>query len=155
MTGVTWPDTAQQDPPADHLYLSATWLLGRHPQLARLAERVPGVIDIGEDGAAVDLGVLAEAIAQQGQAHADWLEYRSKHQAPEDDRAYAVWEADGPQTAAGAEAVGRMSGSEQTRLRLLATFAGTRVALNVSDLQSLDAAAHELLADWCRAVLIA
>ncbi len=28
MSDMTWPDTAGQDPPADHLYLSATWLLG-------------------------------------------------------------------------------------------------------------------------------
>ncbi len=55
---MTWPDTLEQDPPADHLYLSATWLLGRYPQLARLVERVPGVVEIGEDGAGVDLGVL-------------------------------------------------------------------------------------------------
>ncbi len=56
MSDMTWPDTLEQDPPADHLYLSATWLLGRYPQLARLVERVPGVVEIGEDGAGVDLG---------------------------------------------------------------------------------------------------
>ena len=152
MSDMTWPDTLEQDPPADHLYLSATWLLGRYPQLARLVERVPGVVEIGEDGVGVDLGVLAEAITRQAQAHAEWLDYQSTHQPPEEEEAYTAWEADAPSTSAGAQAVNGMSGTERTWLRLLATFAATGVTLTVADLQSLDAAGHEFLADWCRAV---
>jgi len=153
MSDMTWPDTVGQDPPADHLYLSATWLLGRYPQLARLVERVPGVVEIGEDGAGVDVGVLAEAIVGQARAAAEWLEYRSKHQPPaEEGEAHIAWEAGGPPTSAGAEAVNAMSDTERTWLRLLATFAATGVTLTVADLQSLDAAGHEFLADWCSAV---
>jgi len=153
MSDMTWPDTVGQDPPADHLYLSATWLLGRYPQLARLVERVPGVVEIGEDGVGVDVGVLAEAIAGQARAAAEWLEYRSKHQPPEEEgEAYIAWEAGGPPTSAGAEAVNAMSHPERTWLRLLATFAATGVTLTVADLQSLDAVGHEFLADWCSAV---
>jgi len=150
---MNWPDTVGQDPPADHLYLSATWLLGRYPQLARLVERVPGVVEIGEDGVGVDVDVLAEAITGQARAAAEWSEYRSKHQPPEEEgEAYIAWEAGGPPTSPGAEAVKEMSGTERTWLRLLAAFAPTGVALTVAELQSLDAAGHEFLADWCRAV---
>ena len=153
MSDMTWPDTVGQDPPADHLYLSATWLLGRYPQLARLVERVPGVVEIGEDGVGVDVGVLAEAIAGQARSAAEWLEYRSTHQPPEEEgEAYIAWEAGGPPTSAGAEAVNAMSHPERTWLRLLATFAATGVTLTVADLQSLDAVGHEFLADWCSAV---
>ncbi len=153
MSDMTWPDTVGQDPPADHLYLSATWLLGRYPQLARLVERVPGVVEIGEDGVGVDVGVLAEAIVGQARGAAEWLEYRSKHQPPEEEgEAYIAWEAGGPPTSAGAEAVNAMSDTERTWLRLLATFAATGVTLTVADLQSLDAVGHEFLADWCSAV---
>jgi len=118
-----------------------------------LVERVPGVVEIGEDGVGVDVGVLAEAIAGQARAAAEWLEYRSKHQPPEEEgEAYIAWEAGGPPTSAGAEAVNAMSHPERTWLRLLATFAATGVTLTVADLQSLDAVGHEFLADWCRAV---
>jgi len=153
LSDMTWPDTVGQDPPADNLYLSATWLLGRYPQLARLVERVPGVVEIGEDGAGVDLGVLAEAITGQARADAEWLEYRSMHQPPEEEgEAYTAWEAGGPPTSAGAEAVQQMSGTERVWLRLLGAGAATGVTLTVAELQSLDAAGHEFLADWCRAV---
>ena len=44
-----WPSTRDVSPPTDHLYRSATWLLGRHPRLALLAARIRGVVAI-EDG---------------------------------------------------------------------------------------------------------
>ena len=31
-----WPAPGTYRPPTDHLYRSATWLLGRHPRLALL-----------------------------------------------------------------------------------------------------------------------
>jgi len=40
---MTWPDTVEQDPPGDHLYLSATWLLGQYPQFAVHRSGVGGV----------------------------------------------------------------------------------------------------------------
>jgi hypothetical protein len=42
-----------------------------------------------------------------------------------------------------------------TRLRLLAFFAGDRIALRAGDLYGLDSEGQELLADWCRAVYAA
>jgi hypothetical protein len=41
-----WPNARDEPPPTDHLYRSATWLLGRHPRLAQLAARIPGVVAI-------------------------------------------------------------------------------------------------------------
>jgi len=45
-----WPDTSGEEPPRDHPYRSATWLLGRHPRLAQLATRIDGVIYVDGDG---------------------------------------------------------------------------------------------------------
>ena len=39
-----WPDTSRVAPPAGGCYQAAVWLLGRHPDLARLAARIHGVI---------------------------------------------------------------------------------------------------------------
>jgi hypothetical protein len=151
MATVTWPDTRRDDPPTDHLYRSATWLLGRHPQLATLAERVPGVVNLDDDGPDIDLDALSDALVEHDAGTAAWTQYERRRPAPRDDSAYDAWVQAGPGTSPAATAVGQMSGSERTRLRLLAAFSSTRVPLRVADFGSLDDAGRRLLADWCQA----
>jgi hypothetical protein len=45
---LAWPDRRDDDPPRDHPYRAATWLLGRHPRLAHLAARIRSVIFVDE-----------------------------------------------------------------------------------------------------------
>ena len=58
-----WPNTRDVSPPTDHLYRSATWLLGRHPRLALLAARIRGVVVIEDGELAVDLDHLADVLS--------------------------------------------------------------------------------------------
>ena len=58
-----WPNTRDVSPPTDHLYRSATWLLGRHPRLALLAARIRGVVMVEDGELAVDLDHLADALS--------------------------------------------------------------------------------------------
>lgn len=148
---LTWPDTRDVEPPSDHLYRSATWLLGRHPQLAELVERVPGVLD-EEDGLFLDLDALANALVGLDTWHTAWAAYVRAHPAPAEDR-YDAFEEAGPQRTEQTRAVGAMSRTEQTRLRLLATFATGRVPFRASDLQGLDDNGQRLLVDWCAALV--
>lgn len=149
-----WGD-GRADPPADHYYASATWLLARHYQLAALAERA-GVVSDDADGLWLDLDGLAEALAALDAHRAAWAAYEHRHPAPHDDARYDAWEANGPQqTNARAQAIGPMSRTEVSRLRLLSFFATERVQLRVSDLAGFDAAGEKLLRDWTRAVLAA
>jgi hypothetical protein len=150
-----WPDTSGAEPPGDNPWRSAVWLLGRHPQLARIAARVPGVVSRDSDGDLdVDLEALAAALAALDASRAAWADYADRHPAPEEDREYDVWEAAGPQTPPTAQAIGVMSSGEVRMLRLLAVFSSaTRVPLNVGDTQGLDD--RRLIADWCRALLSA
>lgn len=62
---ISWPDTRHEPPPTDHLYRSAAWLLGRHPQVAALAARVPGIVSTDPEGPDVDLDALAEAFRER------------------------------------------------------------------------------------------
>ena len=155
LEALCWPDTADQPAPANHPYRSALWLLVRHSQLAVLAARVPGVTGPDDEGAAwpwLDLDALAEAICAHDAHCAAWADYERRRPAPRDEDAYDRWEAAGPSTTPAASAVGVMSGSERTRLRLLAMFSTVRVPLRASDVTSFDVAGQALLADWCEAV---
>lgn len=147
-----WPDTTRTAPPVDHPYASALWLLGRHHQLARLVERVPGVVEVDDDGPGIDLRALAEAILAHDADIAAWDAYERMWPAPRDDDAYELWRQQGPSTTPAAQAISVMSSSEQTRLRLLATWSTTRVPLRVRDFRSLDSHGAALLGDWCTAV---
>jgi hypothetical protein len=151
----TWPDTSDvPPPPADHLYRSATWLLGRHPKLAELVAWIPNIVtgSDDEDGPSLDLNALAEAIRRYD-AHVNaWADYNRQDPAPDDDTAYDRWVAAGPTTTPAARALTIMSSTERTRLRLLASFATTRVPITVADFGSFDPAGSTLLADWCHAV---
>jgi hypothetical protein len=149
---VGWPDTSGQEPPCGHCYRAAVWLLGRHEQLADLAARIPGVVSVDDDGPGIDLDALADAVCGYDTHTAACDEYQRRHRPPAGDHAYTRWQAAGPQATVAVHAVAVMSGSEQARLRLLATFAHIRVPLRVADFGSFDAEGSRLLADWCRAV---
>jgi hypothetical protein len=155
LEALCWPDTIGQAAPVNHPYRSALWLLGRHPQLTLLVARVPGVTGPDLEGDAwpwLDLDALADAICAYDAHSAAWADYERRRPAPRDEDAYDRWQAAGPSTTPAASAVGVMSGSERTRLRLLATFSAVRVPLRASDVTSFDAAGQTLLADWCEAV---
>lgn len=153
---LTWPPTPQRHlpPPSDHLYASALWLLGRYPRLVALVERVPGVISTEDDGAQwFELEDLADVLRALDAHRKAWRDYEERTWQPTDDDAYAAWEARGPRPDHPAvPALGVMSRTEVSRLRLLATFASGRVSLSVSDLGGFDAEGQDLIADWTRAV---
>jgi hypothetical protein len=149
---VVWPATGGAEPPRGHRYGAAVWLLGRHEQLADLAARIPGVITVDDDGPDVDLDALADAVCGYDTHTAACDQYQRRHDPPAGDHAYARWQAAGPQATPAVQAVAAMSGSEQARLRLLATFAAVRVGLQVGDFGSFDGEGSRLLADWCQAV---
>jgi hypothetical protein len=152
------PAAARDTPPSDHLYASAVWLARRHPTLLQLADRA-GVLVEDEDGDVVlQLDELADALNALDQYFAAWADYERRHYLPQSatDAQFSAWEAAGPQhTDPRAPAIGPMSRTEVTRLRLLAFFAGDRIALRAGDLYGLDDSGQSLLADWCRAVLAA
>jgi len=88
-----WPDTSGDEPPADDLYRSATWLLGRHPQLAELAARVPGIVEAADDGLGVELEALAAALVDHDAGVTAWAAYERAHRrAPDDDARYVAWQ---------------------------------------------------------------
>jgi hypothetical protein len=158
MPVLSWPParTHDVDPPADHYYASALWLLGRHPRLVQLVERVPYVISTDQDGAWFELDKLSEALTALDVYLAAWRDYRGRTWEPNDDAAYARWEAAGPQLDnEAAAAIAPMSRTEVSRLRLLATFAPDPVLFRVSDLAGFDADGQELIRDWARALLAA
>jgi hypothetical protein len=143
-------------PPKNHLYASATWLLGRHPVLADLAQRIPGAVVGNEDGPYIDLDLLAAAISSVEEDAQAWRAYESSHPAPESDEdpgRYQDWCDAGPQRSRATAAFMVMSPSEQSRLRLLAAFGGRmRVPFSVGDLYGFDDAGRRLIQDWCLAV---
>lgn len=149
MSTVTWPDTRHTEPPADHLYASATWLLGRHPTLGALAQRVPGVVTVDSDGPGIDLERLAGALGERDELGAAWKDYRLSTPEPEDEAAAERWEAAGPPLGGPASrALAVMSRTEVSRLRLLATLADTaRSPFKVGDLYGFDEDGQALVRD--------
>lgn len=155
MTAPSWPDTLQQQPPVDHPYRCATWLIGRYPRLARLAERIRGVVEIADGALFVDLDHLAAVIAAVPAYEEAWDSYERAHSAPQDENDWYRWQDSGPK----ADAIVRglsdflvMSSGEVASLRLLVTLANERTPFCVGDLRSLDADGQRMLADWTRAL---
>ena len=91
-----WPNTRDVPPPTDHLYRSATWLLGRHPRLALLAARIRGVVVIEDGELAVDLDHLADVLSAARPYTAAWEDYEYRHRPPEGDDEYETWREAGP-----------------------------------------------------------
>lgn len=153
-----WPDTRDTATPTDHLYKSATWLLGRHPRLARLAARISGVVTIQDDQLRIDLDHLADVLSAVKPYHDAWDHYEYAHRAPQDDDAYEVWRAAGPKadtSAAGLADFLVMSSGEIAALRLLATLASTSSVppFGVAHIRSLDREGQRLVEDWCAVVV--
>jgi hypothetical protein len=152
-----WPSTRDIPPPTDHLYQSATWLLGRHPRLALLAARIRGVVMIEDDELAVDLDHLADVLSAARPYTAAWEDYEHRHRPPEGDDEYETWRQAGPR--ADSFAVGLsdflvLSSGEIAAVRLLATLATTRSVppFGVAHIRSLDAEGQRLVDDWCAVV---
>lgn len=153
-----WPDTSGTEPPADHLYRSATWLLGRHPRLAGLACRIANVIVVEDGAPSIDLDHLADVIVAAPAYDSAWQMYERAHHSPETEDAWERWRATGPKPenfAIGLSDFLVMSSGEVASLRLLAAFASERIPFKVSDLRSMDEEGLHLLADWALATQIA
>ena len=154
------PRVRPDSPPSDSAYAAALWLVHLHPTLARLLVRVPGVVGVDPDArepgdyVLVDLDALATAVDDHDAHTSAWTGFTHRRPAPRGDDAYATWAATGPHPTRGAEALGRMSGTERTRLRLLAAFAPTtRTRITARDLTGLDTDGRALLSDWADALL--
>ena len=152
-----WPATYDVEPPADHHYRSATWLLGRHPRLASLAARVAGVVyvDEHEGELSIDLGHLGDVFAAMPRYTEAWEAYEHRNRPPEDENAYYRWQEAGPKADDLAKGLGDvlvMSSGEIAQLRLLAIFGTTWVPFRVGDVAPLDNEGQRLLADWLAAV---
>lgn len=155
MNPVEWPDTTAVPAPVDHLYRSATWLLGRHPRLATLAARIRDVVDVEDGELTVDLDHLAQVIASVPAYERAWQDYAATHREPADDRDWDRWRDAGPTADSitpGLSDFLVMSSGEVASLRLLATLAWERTLFRVSDVASLDTEGQRLLADWTHAV---
>jgi hypothetical protein len=55
-----WEQSMIPHPPSYHPHAAAVWLVSRHPQLAELASRIPGLVQADDAGDfSLDLDVLA------------------------------------------------------------------------------------------------
>jgi hypothetical protein len=150
-----WPDTSDTEPPSDHLEDSAIWLLGRHPLLAELVTRCPGVVGRSDNGRdlALDLDLLSDGLAILDgvlcffEPLPPCSRTGTKETMSETKAAPSRLAASKTVT----DEVTVMSGSEKTMLRLLATFS-TGARLRVSDIQRLQASDERLVEDWVTAV---
>lgn len=136
------------------LFMAASWLVGRHPVLHRLARRVPGAVDgVGD----VLPWVLADAFTELDDHIRAWTRYENDHPAPnawtpEGEAAYERWVDAGPRPSDRAAALEPMSRTEIGRLRLVATLSSTPVPFSVEQLVGLDDAGRDLVSDWMTAV---
>lgn len=141
--------------PTGHLFASVCWLVVRHPVLHQLAGRVPGAVDTDGD---VLPWSLADAFDELDAHNAAWNEYERHHPAPstrteDGERHYDVWRAAGPTASIRVQALGVMSRTEATRLRLLAAFSDDRpVHFQVGMLWGFDVNGEALIRDWMTAI---
>jgi hypothetical protein len=154
----TWPDTHDiGEPPAGDRYRLATWLLGRYPRLANLANRVAGVVyeDDTDSELGIDLDHLADVFADAPRWGEAWDQYEARNPPPHDDVDYEDWRQRGPRPddfALGLSDLLVMSSGEVASLRVLATLGMVRVPFKVDDLTGLDAEGQRLATDWSRAI---
>lgn len=127
--------------PTDHPHAAAMWLLDRHPDLLALTSRLPGAMD---PSGLVDLDVIAAVVLEHDAESAAWSAY-SPPREDEDDLPR-------PARTPGAQALGRMTRTEQTQLRLLAVFTGTPIPIRAIDFTGLGMSGQAYLADWCAAI---
>src|SRR5579875_3616671 len=92
-----WIDAVGEEPPVDDWYRAGLWLMARHPRLARLASRIPGVVEIEDDGPRVDLHHLTDVVAAAPRYAAARREYAACHRSPKNDGEWERWRAAGPQ----------------------------------------------------------
>lgn len=171
MTG--WPDTTGDTrPQTDSAWAEARWLAGRHPMVAQLVERVRAYDD-DEDGRWVHVQLLGDIVRGYDAYSAAWQAYRKAHPEPhwrdrdthaQNEARTDAWDAAGPKAADYApgqrdgysrsyadslHSLGVMSGTEQGRLRLLATVAGSeRVGFCTGDLSGFDRSGQAFIRDW-------
>lgn len=127
----TWPNTTDTPCPTYLPYGAALWLLGRHPQLTALVDRIPGAVTHPDGETELNPLRLAEAL-NAFDATRIAMPHPSLHEA--------------------VDAVAVMSRTERTRLRLLAFLSPARVALALGDLDGLDDEGTHLLDDWWTAL---
>lgn len=156
---IAWPDTAVQQPPADNNYRAALWLLGRHPRLAGLVERIPGLASIEDGRPGVDLDHMAAVLNGIAAYDRAWEDYEARNRPPsgDDDSAYYRWQEAGPKaddTVRGLASFLVMSSGEKATLRLFATLASEPTPFHAGHLRSFDAEGDRFLRDWC-AILLA
>src|SRR4051812_32422245 len=135
------PESLPDMPPVDNDYQAAVWLVGRHPSLARLVNRVSGALDADGD---LDLDVLGDAVRALDAYHRAWAEYRATTWEPNQDEAWERWVDAGPSLddfgpPGAVAALGVMSRTETAWLRLLATLGTERVEFAVGDVDGFDA----------------
>lgn len=152
-----WPDTFNTPAPVDNNYRAALWLLGRHPRLADLMDRVPGVVSVEDGEPGIDLEHLAAVLNGVPAYNRAWEDYEAQHRAPsgDDDSEFYRWQEAGPKaddTVSGLAAFLVMSSGEKAMLRLLATLALDPAPFNVGMLRSFDAEGDRFLRDWCAAL---
>ena len=148
------PEDLTDSPPVDDNYRAAVWLVARHPALARLVDRVPGMVDADAD-ADLELDVVGDAVRALDAYHRAWAEYRATTWEPNQDEAWERWADAGPALddfgpRGAVAALGVMSRTEVSRLRLLATLGTERVEFAANDLDGFDADGLRLIHDWCR-----
>lgn len=152
-----WPNTGDVPPPTDDRYRSATWLLGRHPRLARLAARIRGVVAIEDDELSVDLDHLAAVLSAVTPYTDAWEDYEYRSRPPDGTDAYEAWRETGPKADDFADGLSDflvMSSGEIASVRLLATLATTSLVppFGVAHIRSLDEEGQRLVHDWCAVV---
>jgi hypothetical protein len=145
----SWPDTTDTEPPHGDPHRSAVWLLGRHPQLAQLATRVPGAVIRTPDGPHLALDLLGGALMLLDLYRCAWILYEFQNPAPTEEHAYAAWAASAPDAPDVARDIGPLSDEQMSTLRLLGTFSRHPMPFGAGDIRHLD---RRLLADWYRAL---
>ncbi len=153
----TWPDTSSELAPRDP-YAAAVWLLGRHPRLAQLVDRIPDLVDrdVQDDTVVptLDMTVLADALTGAPVWAGRWGDYVATQPEPAvyDDAVWEMWEEAGPKPSPALGAFLPMSSGEQGMLRLFAVIGSDRVPFCLADVRGWDAAGQAFLDDWRQVV---